>query len=151
MRFQERSWLAERIGWGLLAIFVGLASLGVFSNGALSAAKAEREGVPLSVDYERFQRKSALTRFAVHMPRQTEDEIWLRFSRSFQDTYEVESVQPQPLRSNAGINGINLFFDASEQGALTVIIWARPRHFGRINLEVARLPSMLQFPVLIYP
>lgn len=151
MRLQERSWLAERIGGSLLALFIVLALLGVFSNGVLSAAKAERDTVALSVDYERFQRRSAQTHFAIQARKQTEDEIWLRLGRAFQDTYEIESVRPQPVRSNTASNGINLFFDSYEQGDLNIVIRARPRRFGAVTVEIARLPGSLQIPVLIYP
>jgi len=151
MRFQERCWLARRIGIGLLAIFILLALSGAFSRGFLSSARAEREGVPLSADYERFQRRNAQTHFAIQIPRQTEDEIWLRLGRVFHETYEIEAIQPAPVRSNTGSNGINLFFDSYDQDDVQVVIRARPRHFGAVTIEIARLPGQLQMPVLIYP
>lgn len=151
MRFQERSWLARRVGWSLLAVFILLALFGAFSKGILSAARAEREGVPLSADYDRFQRRSTQTHFAIQVPKQTEDEIWLRLGRVFQDTYEIEAIQPPPVRSNTGNNGISLFFDAYDQGDMQIVIRARPRRFGAVTVEIARLPGTLRMPVLIYP
>lgn len=151
MRFQTRSWMAERIGWGILILFVVLALLGVFSNGVLSSARAEREGVPLTIDYERFQRKTALTRFAIHLPRQGQDEIWLQFNRALQATYEVESIQPPPARATTNASGIGLFFDTYDGEDLLVVIWARPRHFGAVTLEVTRVPQTLPISILIYP
>jgi hypothetical protein len=151
MRFQERSWLLKRVGRSLLAIFVLLALCGAFSNGVLSIATAEREGVPLTADYERFQRRSAQTHFAIRIPKPTEDEIWLRLGRVFQETYEIEAVQPVPVRSNTGDNGINLFFDAYDQGDMQILIRARPRRFGAVTIEITKPPGLLQMPVLIYP
>jgi hypothetical protein len=151
MRFQERSWLIKRAGWSLLALFILLALSGFFSNGTLSVAKAEREGVPLSADYERFQRRSARTQFAIHIPKPSEDEIWLRLGRVFQETYEIEAVQPPPARSNIGDNGINLFFDSYDRGDMEISIRARPRRFGAVTVEITRPPGLLQMPVLIYP
>jgi hypothetical protein len=151
MRFQERSWLIRRGGWVLLAIFILLALAGVFSKGILSIAKAEREGVALSVDYERFQRRDAATHFTIRLPKQTEDEIWLRLGPAFQRAYDIEAVQPPPARSNVGGSGLNLFFDAFDQADLNVVIRARPKRFGAVTVEFARLPGSLQMPVLIYP
>lgn len=151
MRFQERSWIAERIGWCLLAIFVALAFLGVFSNGILSSARAQRDGVPMTVDYERFQRKTALTHFAIHLPRQNQDEIWLQFNRALQETYEIESIQPQPARASTTASGVGLFFEAYDGEDLMVMIWARPRQFGLVKLEVTRVPQTLPISILIYP
>jgi hypothetical protein len=151
MRFQERSWLIKRLGCALLAVFVLLALAGVFSNGFLSAARAEREGAPLSVDYERFQRRNAPTYFTIQVPKQTEDEIWLRLGQAFQNAYDIEAVQPPPVRSNIGSSGLSLFFDAYDQNDLNIVIRARPRRFGTVTVEIARLPGSLQMPVLIYP
>lgn len=150
MRFQEKSWLAQRIGWLLLAVFIGLAISGVLSRGVLSGADARREGVALTAEYERFQRRSAVTYFTLHVPRQSEDEIWLQLGRAFQDTYEIESIQPPPARSNTS-GGINLFFDAYDQGDLDIVIRARPRRFGAMTLDISRSSGRLQFPVLIFP
>jgi hypothetical protein len=151
MRFQERAWLIKRAGCVLLAILILLALAGVFSNGLLSAATAERDGVPLSVGYERFQRRNAPTHFTIKVPRQTEDEVWLRFGPAFQHAYDIEAVQPPPVRSNFGNAGLSLFFDAYDQSDLNVVIRARPKRVGAINVEIARLPGSLQMPVLIYP
>lgn len=151
MRLHERAWLARTIGGFLVAAFVLLALAGVFSRGVLSAAKAEREGLSLSVDYERFQRRNTQTSFVIHVPKQAEDEVWLRFGRTFQDTYEIEAVQPAPVRRTTGNNGINLFFDAYDQGDMQIVVRARPRRFGTLTADIARMSGALQLPVLIYP
>lgn len=55
------------------------------------------------------------------------------------------------MRSNTGDNGINLIFDAYDQGDMQIIIRARPRRFGAVTVEITRPPGLLQMPVLIYP
>lgn len=135
----------------LLAIFVLAALGGVFSKGILSTAKAERDGVPLTADYERFQRRGAHTHFVINAPKQTEDEVWLRLGRAFQQTYEIEAIQPPPVRSTTGSSGINLFFDAYDQDDMRIVIRARPRRFGAVTAEIARPPGALQLPVLVFP
>jgi hypothetical protein len=151
MPFQERAWTARRVGQALLAVFILLALAGVFSRGFLSAAKAQRDGAALSADYERFQRRGAHTLFVIHLPKQTEDEVWLRLGPAFQQTYEIEAIQPTPVRSQTSSNGISLFFDAYDQGDMQVVMRARPRRFGTVNVEIARLPGAIQLPVLIFP
>lgn len=151
MRFHERRWFVRRAGLCLLAIFILLALSGLLAKGVLSAAKAEREGVSLAAYYERFQRRNVQTQFAIQFPKQTEDEIWLRLGRAFQDTYDIEAILPPPARSTSGHNGINLFFDAYDREHMEIVIRARPRRFGAASVEIARLPGALQFPVFIYP
>jgi len=150
MRFQERSWRVRHAGSILLAIFILLGLSGVFSRGVLSAARAERDGLQLSADYERFQRRGAQTQFALQIPKQPEDEIWLRLGPAFQDTYDIEAIQPPPARSDTRGNGINLYFEATDAD-IQITIRARPRRFGAVNVDIARYTDTLQVPVLIYP
>jgi hypothetical protein len=149
MRFQERAWLARRIGWGLLAGAIAFALAGGFGNGAVSAARQQADTV--GVDYERFQRRGAKTHFVLHIPKRAEDEVWLRFGPAFQDIYEIEAVQPPPTRSHIGRDGLSLYFDSYEAGDLRVVVRARPRRFGVVTPEIVRPPATLQIPALIFP
>lgn len=149
MRFQERVWLARRIGWGLLACVMVLALAGAFGHGAVSAAR--EQAATLNVEYERMQRRGAKTHFVLTLPKQTEDEVWLRFGPAFHDIYEIESVQPPPMRSHIGRDGLSLYFDTFDPDDLRVVIRARPRRFGAVTAEVVRPPTALQLPVFIFP
>ena len=151
MHFQEISWTLQRVGWVVLALITLLALTGVFSHGYFSTAVARQNGLPLSVNYERFQRMSALHRFDVAMPAGSEDDIRLTFNKAFTDLYEIDSIQPQPLRSNASDGGIVLTFDWPERGNFNAAIWARPRNFGTAPLEIGTPRGSLTFPVLVYP
>ena len=151
MHFQEISWTLQRIGWVVLALIAVLALTGVFSHGYFSNAVARQDGLPLNVNYERFQRMSALHRFDVTMPPGAEDDIRLTFNKAFTDLYEIDSIQPQPLRSNASAGGIVLTFDWPERGNFNTVIWARPRNFGHVPLEIGTPRGSLTLPVLVYP
>lgn len=166
IRLQNAYWIGQRVGWGLLALVVVLALLGVFSRGILSDAEARRNGLPLVVEYERFQRVTALTRFRLNIDdalkvlaqqdpaRQDEtrqDEVRLRLGPSFQNTYEVEAILPRSARSVAGSEGLDLFFEPPESGAATIVLSVRPRDFGLVPLEFGIAGGTLQFQVFIYP
>jgi hypothetical protein len=151
MHFQEISWTLQRVGWVALALISLLALTGVFSHGHFSNAVARQDGLPLSVNYERFQRMSALHRFDIAMPPGAEDDIRLTFNKAFTDLYEIDSIQPQPLRSNASNGGIVLTFDWPERGNFNAVMWARPRNFGYAPLEIGTPRGSLTFPVLVYP
>ena len=149
-RFQNISWTLQRVGW-VAVVLIALAALtGVLSHGFLSNAVARQNGFPLTVSYERFQRMTVLYRFDVAMPRGAGDEIRLTFNKAFWDLYEIDSVQPQPARSNSSDGVFTMTFDAPERG-FNAVVWARPRSFGYAPLEIGTPQGSLTLPVLVYP
>jgi hypothetical protein len=151
MRFQGMTWTLERVAWALLALVPLAALAGVFSHGPLSRQTAQVPNSGLSVEYERFQRITLQARFAIRMPPAEGDEIRLRLSPVFQRTYDIQSMLPEPARSSAGADGLDLYFRPAE-GDLAVVIWATPRDFGRFNIRAETDPGEpVEISVLIYP
>ncbi|MBZ0146298.1 MAG: hypothetical protein K8F62_01985, partial [Pseudorhodoplanes sp.] len=114
-------------------------------------AAARQDGVPLTVSHERFQRMSALHRFDIAMPLGGEDEIRLTFNKTFSDLYEIDSIQPQPLRPNASDGGLVLTFELPERGNFNAAMWVRPRNFGSASLEIGTPRGSLTLPIFVYP
>ncbi len=150
VRFQNISWGLQRIGW-VAVVLIAIAGLtGVLSHGFLSRAVAQQSGLPLTVSYERFQRMTVLYRFDIATPRGVEDEIRLTFNKAFWDLYEIDSVQPQPVRSSSNDGLFTMTFDAPERG-FNAVVWARPRSFGYVPIEIGTPQGSLTLPVLVYP
>ena len=149
-RFQNISWVLQRFGW-VIVVLVALAALtGVLSHGYLSHAVARQSGLPLTVNYERFQRMTVLYRFDIAIPRGAEDEIRLAFNKAFWDLYEIDAVQPQPARSSASDGVFTMTFEATDRN-FNAVVWARPRSFGYAPLEIGTPQGSLTLPVLVYP
>ena len=53
--FQRRAWVAQRIGWVLMALFVLAAAVGLLGAGPLSHARIDVPGL-MTLEYERFAR-----------------------------------------------------------------------------------------------
>jgi hypothetical protein len=151
MRFQEISWAMQRVGWVCLALIVVVALTGVFSHGYFSHAVARQDGFPLTVSHDRFQRMSGLHRFDVVLPPGHEDEIRLTFNKAFSDLYEIDSIQPQPLRSSVSDGGLVLTFALPERGDFNAVMWVRPRNFGLTSLEIGTPHGSLTLPIVVYP
>jgi hypothetical protein len=150
MPFQRRFWILQRIGWCLLAAIPLLALSGLFGNGPLSN-RSIADGQQ-SIEYERFQRVTRLARLVAHLAPAQAAERRLHLNSAFQRNYEITSILPQPLRSIAGANGLELIFAGAQSGGLDVVIWAHPRAYGTLQLE-ARLDDgrPLAFSALVYP
>lgn len=152
MRFQERAWITQRIGWTVLALLVALALLGVFANGVLSAASVASPDGLVRVEYERFAHRTAQSHFSVHVAGPLAGDTLIRLSPSFARAYDIEVLHPHPVRAAAGAFGLELAFTPSAAGDLTVVLAGRPRRFGIVHLDIAvdARPG-LSFTQIVYP
>ncbi len=57
--FQRKSWLVERIGWGVMLTILVAALAGLFASGPLSSKNVESADSSAIVRYERFARAQA--------------------------------------------------------------------------------------------
>jgi hypothetical protein len=96
LEFQEKEWSAERAGWivGLVLLLAALA--GLFGNGPLSSAT--RVSGPLQVTWERLCRYNASMDLVVQLanPQVSDEGIQLWIDRAYIETFEIESIVPEP-------------------------------------------------------
>jgi len=150
MRFQKTVWIIQRVSW-ILLIFVPLAALaGVFSHGPLSDRIAQASNEGWSLEYEKFQRMTVQSRFVIRVPAVQGEEVRLHLGPSFQQSYDIQSMQPDAERGSADADGLYLFFKANE-GELTAVIWATPRRFGSVDLRAETEDGVIALPIYIWP
>jgi hypothetical protein len=97
--FKRRYWVAQRIGWGLIALVLVLAIAGVFGTGLVSSATASSsgEGVSVEVDYQRFTRHERLEVMTVRVeaPEQS-NSLQVSIPSQFIRSISIETVTPDP-------------------------------------------------------
>ena len=147
MKFQQRSWSVERVGWIALGLFLLVALAGYLGDGRTSARTVSNP--PFTVEYDRFQRLTKEARYTVHIDGSA-GERQLLISADFQRDYEIASVEPRPARSSAGPDGLDLRF-AAQAGGLTVVIWAHPRRFGVADVTLRSGTGSVDLWSLVYP
>ena len=152
MRFQQRSWRAERIGWIAMALVLVAALAGVFFHGPASHRIARSADKYLAIEYERFAHKTALTHFVIRISPPVAEQVLVRLSPAFAVTHDTESIEPRPIRSSGGSYGLEYVFARSAAGDLTVYIAARPKRFGVMSLHVeVEGRGAVNIAQLIYP
>jgi hypothetical protein len=152
MAFQRRSWLLERIGWSLLSIVLIAAIAGLFFHGPASYTRVHNADNSLSVHYERFAHKTAMTYFTIRVAAPVSGEIPIRLSPAFTEAHNIESMQPPPVRASGGTYGLEFVFTRSGAGDVAVHIAARPKRFGTMSLTLeAEGRGALKVFQLIYP
>lgn len=147
MRFQRRTWAVERIGWGILLCISLLGLIGVFGGAGLSDSVKANDA--LSVHYDRFERRTRITEFRFQFAK-AKGEQTFTLSKSFQDNFEISSIQPAPVRSEATAKGLSLTSSVDGDGMIS--LWAYPRAYGIKNLEASiNDAAPLSFSVMIFP
>jgi hypothetical protein len=136
MRFQRRSWQAERIGWITMALLLVAALAGTFFHGPASHTTTKSADNSLAIEYERFAHKTAVTHFIIRVGPPVGDQVLVRLGPAFTSTHDVDSIAPRPLRSSSGSYGLEQVFARSAAGDLTIHIAARPKRFGLMSLHV---------------
>lgn len=148
--FQRRTWAVERIGWIVLALITLIALSGALgSGGPLTSAQVRNDA--LTVDYNRFQRRTVVTRFVFRFSGPA-GEHNLHLDDAFQRDYEVSSIQPVPTQSRASASGYDLTFAADGAASAVVTIWAKPHIMGAVRISArAGHAQPLAIPVFVYP
>jgi hypothetical protein len=146
MGFQRTSWIVERGGWIVLTLLLLAALLGLFGHGPVS--KVSVHDPALQVDYDRFQRITKVTAYLLHLKGGGEPK--LTFGPRFQTGYEVVDIEPRPVHSSAGDKSLELQF-ASHEDSLRVVVWVKPRAFGRMRFTVSSGGEPLTVRAFIYP
>jgi hypothetical protein len=151
MAFQRREWIAERIGWSLLVLVALVALTGLLGYGPLSRTSATDATHRLSIEYERFQRKTVTGRFTLRVATSREPLV-LRLGPSFTAHFEIDSLQPMPLHSTQSGEGLTLTFAPPPSGEFTAVMWCRPRHIGLSRQTVALgAGPPIETAVFVYP
>ena len=135
MELQRRDWLMERAAWVGTGLVLVLALLGLFSRGPLNDAQAGGTAGNPTIDYDRFVRSQAMTRFTIGGTF-TGESLELRLGQRFLDAYEIRAIQPQPLGSRSDNSAIYYTFPLREPaGPIRITIDARRVDWGSSAAE----------------
>lgn len=149
--FQHREWVAQRIGWALLALVLIAGVLGLFGDGPLAHRSLENEAAVL--EYDRFIRNEADARWRVEIKDVAPGEsVRIAIDAAFASHYEFRSIQPTPL--SASIDGGRWVyqFDAGDARGTSVLFIVQAEQVGthagtiRVNDAPPFMVSQFAYP-----
>lgn len=152
---QRHHWIAERVGWTVIALVMVAAVLGLFGPGLLNRARVANADGRFRLEYSHFGRYRAPTTLRLHLgPNATSGakvRVWV--DRKFIEGVEVQNITPPPDSAELGADRVTYVFqisDASRPAAIT--FYLEPERVGalsgRIGLESK---SPVHFEQFIYP
>ncbi|WP_428945377.1 hypothetical protein ACQK5W_04665 [Pantoea sp. FN060301] len=153
MRWQRIEWAIQRAGYFLLFAIVILGACGLFSKGILSDTTITSANGLMQVDYERFGRRTSDMAMTIRIKPQPADRFTLTLSGGEMDNFQIQSLQPQPLRAISRKNSLKLIWEGADlkEGA-TVWIGSQAQNAGRYPVTVTlNNTASVHFTHWIYP
>ena len=151
-RFQTREWLAQRVGIGLMTVFVLAALLGLTgAGGVLNDGTAVSSSGAVRVDYNRIVRRSASTSMTLHLHSDPPGFIQFWVSAPYLDAIQLESVTPMPQTVTVeAARHVYTIRAASPDVSVTVTLehktWGRLEgEAGIVGSDSARFSQMVIF------
>jgi hypothetical protein len=138
LRFQEREWTVQRVGWALMLLVILLALLGLFGTGPISTGSAEADDGAIAAGYERFVRHDGRTTLTLEVDgSQAQDgEIQVWVSRDYIDAMQVEQIAPSPSDTVAADDRLVYTFPIDDPSStLTVAFSLAPQDMLRLSGE----------------
>jgi hypothetical protein len=130
--FQERFWVAERVAWGGFTVIL-IAALAGLTGGGGPFAQATAQLAGGQVVYPRISRWVADDTVTVRFgPGEAPRRLFI--PQEFLTVFELQTIQPEPIRSIGAQGGLLFLFDA-EPGA-EVSIGVRARQPGILRYAI---------------
>lgn len=150
--FQHRSWRAQRVGWGLMALFILAAALGLFGSGMVSRTRAGGDDAPLRLEYERFGRWGAPLEMQLHLRESPAGSARVWLSSRYLECFTVEAITPEPESAVASGDRVVYRFLVAPGQPATVTFHLTPERFGLRRGQVGLAGATpLSFRQLIFP
>jgi len=154
LRFQQRMWVVQRVGWGVIACVLVAALLGLLGSGPLSSRTLDSPQGGFRLEYERFLRHHTLTRLhlSVYLKGQPRQEVRVWCDRTLIEHFEVTQIVPPPVKVDAAAESLTYIFPLTDQVDQLVIIFSlEPESFGLLSGRIGVGDDSLYFRQLVYP
>ncbi len=156
MGFQAASWRVQRIGWTVMLVTAAAALLGFFGDGPLSSGRTGDGRGGLTLDYERFVRRTAQQSLRLTLgpaSRESDSTVAVWIDRDWLERHHITSISPEPMSSALEAGRITYsFLSRNAQEPLVVRVHLEAVKFGKNTLH-AGTPGgpPVSFTQIAYP
>jgi len=148
--FQERFWTVERIVWIAFALIILAALLGAFGAGGPLASKITQTDTVV-IEHPRIGRWEGTDEMSVRFKPSASPRRSLFLPDAFAEHFQVEDIQPLPVRTTIEASGQRLFFDNPDHDGGIVKLHLRAQVTGLATFEVEIDGEPLSLTSFIFP
>lgn len=134
MTRERREWVVQRVGWGVMALFLAAGVAGVFGSGPLARASVGDD--TLRVAYPRMARYQSPVALEVTAVA-TRTELRISVPARYAKDAGITRVSPEPDRVELRDDRYVYVFPVAAPGQFRVAFELEPSHIGTIRGEVA--------------
>ncbi|CRM87104.1 hypothetical protein [Pseudomonas sp. 22 E 5] len=152
MTLQRKVWRFERWGWYGLVVLMALTLAGLFSKGPLSTADVRSADGQLRVEHQRFLRNGSSDVLVIHLRGKAREPLEVALSGELLRGFNVEMLQPQPLKASTAGEGVKLWLLTDDDGHAVLYLTLRSDGVGSFDTQVALSNgASVRFSQFIYP
>ena len=135
--FQRRDWLAQRVGWAVIAAMLLAALAGLMGSGPLSHT-TRSDGRQLTVEYDRFVRHGARTALTFRVAPQAaaKGPVRIAIDRPFLAANDLQRLVPEPREMRGRDDAVEFIYDVAPGAALQVRWTVEPDELGSLSSSV---------------
>ena len=154
MRFQQKEWLFQRIGWALMLLLIVAAMLGLTGPGLLSNVTLGDENSPVRIQYNRFDHwhRDGTMILTIH-PSVVQDgaaRIWL--SKNIFEKIDHVRLHPMPESMHLSGDRVIYTFKVAQPNAPMMVQFAyEPNAMGMTRGRIGTDEYDTEFWQWIYP
>ncbi len=150
-RFQERFWTIERFAWLMFALIIVLAMLGAFGAGGPLATKVT-ETERAVIEHPRIGRWEGTDEMTVkYKPDPAKKTRSLFLPDAFAKVFQVEDIQPLPIRTAIEAGGQRLHFDNPRQDGGVIKLHLRAQTAGSATFDIIVDDAPVSLSSFIFP
>lgn len=141
----KKGWVVQRIGWGLMFLFILLALLGLFGEGPLSSQTVQSGDVQLK--YERFCRYEHGAELRLQSAGENIQTVSL--PQEYLKKFQISKVVPRASRQITSPGYVNFQFEGSQNDIVT--FYFNPVGRGKAGGTVKVNTHSFTISQIIYP
>ena len=154
LRFQQRMWDVQRVGWGVIACVLVVALLGLLGSGPLASRTVDSPQGRFRLEYQRFLRQRTPTRIHlfVYLKDQPQQEVRVWCDHTLIEHFEIRQIVPPPAKVETATGSLTYIFPITNQIEQLLIIFSlEPEIFGLLSGRIGVDDDSLYFRQLVYP
>ena len=151
--FQQRMWILQRLGWGVMACLILAALVGLLGSGPLASRTLDSPQQRFRLEYQRFLRHRAPTRLLLQVKNNPREEVQVWYDRALIEHFIIKQIVPLPTRVEVNAERLTYIFRATDQkGPFLITFSLEPETFGSLSGRVGiEHDDSLYFQQFVYP
>jgi hypothetical protein len=152
LRFQQRMWVLQRLGWSVMACIILAALVGLLGSGPLASRTLDSPQRGFRLEYQRFLRHRVPTRLLLQVKSKPPEELRVWYDRTLIEHFIVTQIVPAPTRVEVNAERLTYIFRVAGQEEPSLITFSlEPETFGSHSGRVGIEYDSLYFQQFVYP